>query len=53
MTSFEREAARVIDNNRETIVRSKINRICIKDVLHVSKLQAHLLMMKEIVSNDL
>lgn len=37
----------------EAIVRGKINRICNKDAFHVHKLQAQLLLVSKLVSNDL
>ena len=37
----------------KAILEGKINQICIRDVLHVSKLQANLLSMSKFVSNCL
>lgn len=37
----------------KNIVRGKINRIPIKDAFHVSKLQANMFLVKELVSNNL
>lgn len=37
----------------EMMVKGKTKRICIKDVLHMSKLQANLLSMSKLLSNRL